>query len=218
MAKINLCGSWVAAIALALSALSALSGCPLKTGSSSSTMPSGGGSSNSGGGGESAPSGSSTLTVPNLVGKTMDEAKDIVKAAGFSAEVESSKPVECENAPQDPGKINCQDPEAGKVVQRYAMIQVNVYTPQTFSGSIIRSQLATLHGLSPDQAKAALKKMGHDGAVKIGEITDSGGGHAFNKACGENKVCSTSGESGIGLHDDITLYINPKLSIALPPD
>jgi len=85
------------------------------------------------------------------------------------------------------------------------------------SGAIVRRQLETLHGLTPDQARQQLKKLGHDGNVSIGEVTDSGGGHTYIKACGDNKVCYTSGESGIGLHDDLTLFINPTLKIAPPP-
>lgn len=88
---------------------------------------------------------------------------------------------------------------------------------QIITGAIVRRQLEALHGLTPDQARQQLKKLGHDGKVSIGEVTDSGGGHAYLKDCGANKVCYTSGESGIGLHDDLTLYVNPTLTIAPPP-
>jgi|GEM_PF-5568352 len=84
-------------------------------------------------------------------------------------------------------------------------------------GAIVRSQLETLRGMTPDEAKAQLKKFGHDGKVSLGEVTSSGGGHAFIESCGVNKVCDTSGGSGIGVHDDITLYLNPTLTIAPPP-
>jgi hypothetical protein len=84
-------------------------------------------------------------------------------------------------------------------------------------GAIVRSQLETLNGLTPDQARVKLKQFGHDGNVTLGEVTDSGGGHTFVKACGVNKVCDTSGGSGISVHDDITLYLNPTLTIAPPP-
>jgi hypothetical protein len=84
-------------------------------------------------------------------------------------------------------------------------------------GAIVRSQLETLNGMTPDQAKAQLKQLGHDGKVSLGEVTNAGGGHAFVEACGVNKVCGTSGGSGIGVHDDITLYLNPTLTIAPPP-
>ena len=84
-------------------------------------------------------------------------------------------------------------------------------------GALVRRQLESLWGLSPDDARRQLKKLGHDGNVAISVVTDSGGGHTYRKDCGENKVCYTSGESGIGLHDDLTLFINPTLTIAPPP-
>ena len=85
------------------------------------------------------------------------------------------------------------------------------------AGAIVRRQLESLHGLSPDEAKQQLKKLGHDAKISVGVVTDSGGGQTYIKACGQNKVCYTSGESGIGIHDDVTLYINPTLKIAAPP-
>lgn len=174
----------------------------------------------SGGGAElsSAGAGDGKLTMPDLIGKTPDEARALVKAAGFAGEPESSRPVECENAAKDPGKINCQDPEAGKLVARSAMIQVNVYEVHGMKGIIVRGQLATLKGLTLDQAKQQLKKLGHDGEVTVAVVTNSGGGQTFVKGCGDNRVCEWSGESGISIHDGITLYTNPKLSIASPPD
>ncbi len=84
-------------------------------------------------------------------------------------------------------------------------------------GAIVRSQLEALHGMTPDQAKAQLLKYGHDGKVSLGVVTDYGGGQTFQQACGVNKVCETSGGPGISLHDDITLYLNPVLTIAPPP-
>ena len=199
----------------------ALAGCPL--GTSTTTTLTGGATATVGPAASTpapssgGPGGTPRAMVPNLIGKTPDEARALVKAAGFTGEPEATRPLECEGAPREPGLINCQDPEAGQVVERYRMIAISVYREQVIQGAIVRRQLETLHGLTPDQAKQQLKKLGHDGPVSIGEVTDSGGGHTYLKACGQNKVCYTSGESGIGVHDDITLYINPTLKIAAPP-
>ena len=84
-------------------------------------------------------------------------------------------------------------------------------------GIIVRDQLATLTGLTPDQAKQELKRLGHDGTVSVAVARNNGGGETFVESCGENKVCQTSGESGISVHDEIVLYINPQLKIDLPP-
>lgn len=206
---------------LAAAVAIALGGCPL--GTSTTTTLTGGATATVGpaastGAPSSSPGGGTPKAmVPNLIGKTPDEARALVKAAGFTGEPEATHPLECEGAPREPGLINCQDPEAGQVVERYRMIAISVYREQVIQGAIVRRQLETLHGLTPDQAKQQLKKLGHDGQVSIGEVTDSGGGHTYLKACGQNKVCYTSGESGIGVHDDITLYINPTLKIAAPP-
>jgi hypothetical protein len=207
----------------------ALAGCPLATSTTTTTTltasrPVGG---NSAATPPSTPAVASTptagtggtprATVPNLIGKTPEQARALVKAAGFAAEPEATHPLECEGAPREPGLINCQDPEAGQVIERYRMITIHVYREQVITGAIVRRQLEALHGLTPDQARQQLKKLGHDGKVDIGDVTTSGGSHAYLKECGQNKVCYTSGESGIGIHDDLVLYINPTLKIAPPP-
>jgi hypothetical protein len=161
--------------------------------------------------------GTPRATVPNLIGKTPEQARALVKAAGFANEPEDTHPLECVDAAREPGLINCQDPDAGQVVERYRMITIRVYREQVIAGAIVRRQLETLHGLTPDEAKQQLKKLGHDGKVNIGDVTTSGGSHAYIKECGQNKVCYTSGGSGIGIHDDLMLYINPTLKIAPPP-
>jgi hypothetical protein len=208
----------------------ALAGCPLATSTTTTTTltasrpvsasdavatapstPATGAASTTGAGG------TPRATVPNLIGKTPEQARALVKTAGFAGEPEATRPLECEGAPREPGLINCQDPEPGQVVERYRMITISVYREQVIAGAIVRRQLAALHGLTPDQARQQLKKLGHDGKVTIDEVTDSGGGHTYVKQCGQNKVCYTSGESGIGLHDDLTLFINPTLKIAPPP-
>ena len=167
--------------------------------------------------GMTATGGKPRITVPNLIGKTPEQARALVKAAGFNSEPESNHILECMDAARDEGLINCQDPEAGAVVERYSMIKIHVYREQVIHGAIVRRQLEALHGLTPDEAKQQLKKLGHDGKVSVGVVTDFGGGQTYIKACGQNKVCYTSGESGIGIHDDVTLYTNPTLKIAAPP-
>jgi hypothetical protein len=214
---------------VALVALAALAGCPLKASGTATTTMTAGRSSNAGaasttsasaGAGASAPSAggrTAKATVPNLIGKTEEEARLLVKEAGFVHAPEGQTPLECVDAAREPDLINCQDPDPGTSLEIYQLIKIKVYRTQVIHGAIVRRQLESLRGLTPDQAKAQLKKMGHDGEVKIGVVTDYGGGQSYIKECGQNKVCYTSTESGTGIHDPITLFINPTLTIAPPP-
>lgn len=151
------------------------------------------------------------IAVPNLIGKTADEAQKIVDKAGFLTELEiDTEPLVCDG-PKDNGKIQCQDPAPGKLVDHYAYIHVAVYHAQQRGGRLLREDLAKLIGLTVDQAKAELKKLGHDGAVNVETEPQ------YVKKCGADKVCEVEPAGGTGIHDDITLYVNPKLTIAAPP-
>lgn len=211
---------------LVAAASAALAGCPLGTtttttatltGRAGATVGSDAAAAAPGSASSASSGGTPRAMVPNLIGKTPEEARALVKAAGFAGEPESTRPLECEGAPREPGLINCQDPDAGQIVERYRMITISVYREQVIHGAIVRRQLEALHGMTPEQAKQQLRKLGHDGQVNVGVVTDHGGGQTYLEDCGENKVCYTSGESGIGLHDNITLYLNPTLNIAPPP-
>jgi hypothetical protein len=58
--------------------------------------------------------------------------------------------------------------------------------------------------MTPDDARAALAGYGHDGYVSVDVASH------YDAACGTDKVCGFDRpESGMGVHDAITLYINP---------
>jgi hypothetical protein len=78
-------------------------------------------------------------------------------------------------------------------------------------GQLVRDQLEALRGLTPDQARARLRQLGHDGRVSMGVV------ERYDATCGQDKVCDTSGDGGIGIHDDLVLHTNPKAEIAAPP-
>jgi hypothetical protein len=165
---------------------------------------------------EPAGAGASTLRVPDLIGKTLDEARALVRAAGFSHAPERTRPVVCDDAPQTPGKVNCQDPPAGAVVARYAVIYLNVFQERAHPGVILRSQLATLRGLSPDAVTAQLRRFGHTGKAVVRALD----GRDYDPGCGVDTVCKVVSERGaldIPIEDDAMLYVNPKLTIAPPP-
>ncbi|HUQ05180.1 MAG TPA: PASTA domain-containing protein [Kofleriaceae bacterium] len=182
--------------------LSALLGCKslIKTSTSVNDSPAGSSSSSSG-----------DVVVPDLTGKTEEEALAAVKAAGFRTEAEA-KPLSCDGAPEVEGQVNCQSPAPGETVKAYAMVQYNVYRTQRISGAVVRDQLAALLGKTPTDARKLLESYGHDGRVKV--EPDS----KFHDGCADGRICDFSvSESGMGIHDEITLYTNPKLSISGPP-
>ncbi|MCE9576057.1 MAG: PASTA domain-containing protein [Deltaproteobacteria bacterium] len=175
------------------------------------TSPSGGGGGGGGGGGAVASSGGD-ITMPSLLGLTEEQAAAAVKKAGFTQDMEQSRPLECENAAHVEGEINCQDPEPGATVKPYALVQVNVYHEQHLTGMVVRRQLLALIGKSPDQAKALLKSYGHTATVKV-----EPGDHHYDQ-CGEKVVCAFDvAEAGIGVGDPITLYVNPGVTLTAPP-
>ena len=152
------------------------------------------------------------LVVPDLDGKTFDEAAAIVRNAGFSADLEQSSPVECDNPTKVVGKIRCQEPEAGKHVAKYTMIQVQVYRTDEHHGTLVRSQLDPLRGMTVAQAKAALTKLGFTGTVNLETPMQ------FIAKCGLDHVCDVQPESGVSTSGVISLVVNQSsLNISAPP-
>ncbi|HET9992853.1 MAG TPA: PASTA domain-containing protein [Kofleriaceae bacterium] len=181
-----------------------LAGCGMIQGSSGgSTTPSGGGGTSGGGGAAPAPSGgdpSGKVTMPNLVGKTEAEANAMLAAAGFKSSLEHSSPVDCgDSAPKDPGKINCQNVDAGSQVAAYTLVQVNIYQPQHFEGMLVRHQLEPLRGMTVEAGKAELARLGYHGKI---EITHP---FQFIDKCGLGKICDIDPEAGISLTDPTTV-------------
>ncbi|MBZ0233627.1 MAG: PASTA domain-containing protein [Deltaproteobacteria bacterium] len=157
-------------------------------------------------------SGNNDVTMPDLIGKSEEEAIAAVRAAGFRQDAESNQMLECVDPPEVDGKVNCQSPSAGETVKAYTLVRIHVYRPQKIAGAVVRHQLLALLGKSPDEAKRALASYGHDGEIKVEPDRE------FHDGCGDDRVCRLSvPESGMGIHDPITLYTNPRLTISAPP-
>lgn len=163
----------------------------------------------------SAPSGAGKLVMIDLVGKTPDEAKAALEAAGFAGSFEvNRRPLECEGAIKQAGRIDCQLPDPGEIVDRHAIINVDVPDgPRQIAGALVRTQLVKVRGMTIPEARAYLKSIGHDGEVAVFEQP------VFSNSCGAQKVCDVEPESGTGVHDRVTLVINPgsRVEISLPP-
>lgn len=150
--------------------------------------------------------------MPDLTGKTPSDAEATLRSAGFTGAVAVNRiALECEDAAKDEGKINCQSPGPGELAYKNHEVNVHVYQAQTFPGMLVRHQLAPLKGMKVAEAKAYLKKMGHDGKVRVEQTVQ------FVKSCKPETICEYSGESGIGVHDEIILMLNKSsVDITMP--
>ncbi len=189
--------------------LIALAGCSL-------TSSLGGGTTTSSSSGPTAAAGGTgKLVMLDLTGKTADEALADLRAAGFTPSFEVNRILlECEDAPKQVGRISCQSPPAGELADRHAIINVHVEDgPHVFASSLVRAQLEKLRGMTIPDAKAYLKTLGHDGEVAIFEQP------TFATSCKVKTVCSAEPEGGTGIHDRVTLVINPNsnVDISMPP-
>ena len=203
-----------------LIAILALAGCPLQKSGGTTTLggPGGGTSSGGGGGGggDQANSPDGMITMPNLVGKTRDEAMAMVKAAGFKHEAEV-QPIACSGPDQEVGKVDCQDPDAGKSVKAYTLVRFNVKEGERLTGMFLRRHFDKLKGMPVEQAKAQAKKDGHSGEIRVKELD------SYRDGCKQNTVCEATdergGQSGMDSKDALLLHTNkPPIKIAPPPD
>ncbi len=151
------------------------------------------------------------LTVPNLIGKTPDEASKLVKAAGFSGDPESSRPIDCKDPPKvADGHINCQDPPPGTKVSRYSIVQIAVYeTPVRHE--ITKDEVHSLYGKPVAEVKKALADWGYHGQISQ---QSAGTGNAH---CTAGQVCEIMPSSGFTLSAPISLSVAEELKIGGPP-
>jgi hypothetical protein len=194
--------SLVAAIALAA--------CPLPT---SRTTPLGGRA-----GGDPAATTvdrDATATVPDLSGKTKEDAIAAVRAAGFTYPAQEY-PLACDGAPPAVGRVACQDPDPGARVQRYTLVRLGVTHEDRLRDVFLRKDFDALRGLTVERARARAQQAGHTGSIKVAP-TDR-----YVEGCNQGTVCTATdqlgGQSGMSKRDTLVLRINEALSIAPPPE
>lgn len=199
-----------------LVAVLALAACPLQK-SSTTTLggPSSGGDPSSTGGGASGDP-NAMVTMPDLTGKTRDEALALVKAAGFRNEAEA-RPMSCDGPAQAVDTVDCQDPEPGKSVQAYTLVKFNLKEGERLTGMFLRRHFDGLKGMPVEAAKAKAKKDGHTGEIRMREVD------SFVDGCKPNTVCSATdergGQSGMDSKDPLLLHTNKQaIKIAPPPE
>jgi len=167
------------------------------------------------GGGPTPAGGDGKLVMVDLVGKTPAEATAALQAAGFTSSPEVNRiMLECDGGTPSVGRIRCQAPPPGALADRYAIINVTVEEgAHRFGGSLVRDQLVKVRGMTVAAAKAYLQGLGHDGEIAVWEQP------TFARGCAAQTVCDVAPEAGTGLHDRVTLVINPDatVDIRLPP-
>jgi beta-lactam-binding protein with PASTA domain len=158
-------------------------------------------------------SGSDRAPMINLMGKTPDEARAALRAAGFAGEIEVNRhALVCEGAAEVPGQINCQSPDVGQLAYRRSSVNVTVYETPRHDGRLIRDQLIKVVGMAVADAQKYMKSIGHTGELQVYEDP-----HHFYKGCDKDRVCAVAPESGTGTGDRVTLFINKKsVDITLP--
>lgn len=153
--------------------------------------------------------------VPDLIGKTADEARALVRTAGFTSELEIDPGVGCDPGPDDPapsdGHVDCQSPDPGRLASSYAVIKVSVRELAHHGDGLRATELRQLIGMTADEARQRLKQLGHTGKVNLRTTTQ------FMAGCRENRVCDYGPHAELFARDDISLFLNAaRLDIAAP--
>lgn len=150
------------------------------------------------------------LAMPDLAGKTFDEAAAQLRSMGFTYDLET-QPMECEHAAPAAGKIDCQDPEPGRRVDTHALVRVNVFQPQTHPGIVTKAQTRQLIGMKLDKAKTRLAELGYHGEIDVREEKND-----LSSGCQYDTVCSVM-PLDFQYDAPITIVVNKsKLEINVP--
>jgi beta-lactam-binding protein with PASTA domain len=152
--------------------------------------------------------------VPDLVGKSPEEANAALHAAGFDNDLEvDSAALDCGDHPPkvEERHVLCQKPAAGEMLRRSGYVYVVTYHDARSKDVLYQDQLQSLIGLTIPDAKAKLKQMGYDGQLEIRVSA------TYQAQCGLDKVCGTEPMTAVNKHDRLRLFVNPKVDIAAPP-
>ena len=106
------------------------------------------------------------VTVPDLIGKSFEEASALVRRAGFRNELEHSTPIECATPPPGEGRIRCQEPDPGAHVPSYTMVHVIVDHTTRRARELTEADARSVIGMTVPQATARLRGLGFTGEVE----------------------------------------------------
>ena len=143
-----------------------------------------------------------TKTVPDVVGKTKDQASAMIKGAGLTL----GDVTEQYSASVDSGKVISSDPKAGKVIEHTAKISIVV------SKGKEPATIPDVTGQSEDEAKKTLE----DAGLKKGKISKD-----YSDSVAKGNVISSSpiaGASGYYKGDSVDLTISKGPEKVTIPD
>ena len=143
-----------------------------------------------------------TKTVPDVVGKTKDQASAVIKGAGLTL----GDVTEQYSASVDSGKVISSDPKAGKVIEHTAKISIVV------SKGKEPATIPDVTGQSEDEAKKTLE----DAGLKKGKISKD-----YSDSVAKGNVISSSpiaGASGYYKGDSVDLTISKGPEKVTIPD
>ena len=143
-----------------------------------------------------------TKTVPDVVGKTKDQASAVIKGAGLTL----GDVTEQYSANVDSGKVISSDPKAGKVIEHTAKISIVV------SKGKEPATIPDVTGLSEDEAKKVLE----DAGLKKGKVSKG-----YSDSVAKGNVISSSpiaGASGYYKGDSVDLTISKGPEKVTIPD
>ena len=143
-----------------------------------------------------------TKTVPDVVGKTKDQASAVIKGAGLTL----GDVTEQYSASVDSGKVVSSDPKAGKVIEHTAKISIVV------SKGKEPATIPDVTGQSEDEAKKTLE----DAGLKKGKISKD-----YSDSVAKGNVISSSpiaGASGYYKGDSVDLTISKGPEKVTIPD
>ncbi|GAA2655581.1 Stk1 family PASTA domain-containing Ser/Thr kinase [Streptomyces lunalinharesii] len=103
-----------------------------------------------------------SISVPNLVGKTLAEAKSYGENSSFKVTKQGSK--QCDNAKK--GQVTEQDPAADEKIDKGATVKV------TMCSGAVKVAVPDVQGMPFDQAEQLLKSKGFQNVTKTEEVSD----------------------------------------------
>lgn len=155
---------------------------------------------------------SAEVAMPNVIGKTLAEATQILRAAGFRDPPREDGSAVCYDVDVPPETISCQDRAPGTSVRTFHELAVRIHHAPSPGTGITTRDLGTLMGMTVADAKLALARMGFEGVIEVGPTA------AFVTGCKLDTICGFEPQTTFA-HDSgrlLKLYVNPRTSFSTP--